>query len=43
MIDFEVQKVKGLEACGNGDEECLMRRAVLEAHIDYIYTQKSVP
>ncbi|KAI3886886.1 hypothetical protein MKX03_037196 [Papaver bracteatum] len=28
------------EECGNGDEECLKRRMIAEAHLDYIYTQR---
>ncbi|MCL7041417.1 hypothetical protein MKW94_007566 [Papaver nudicaule] len=28
------------EECGNGDEECLKRRLIAEAHLDYIYTQR---
>ncbi|KAI3989831.1 hypothetical protein MKX01_040801 [Papaver californicum] len=27
------------EECGNGDE-CLKRRMIAEAHLDYIYTQR---
>ncbi|XP_047977183.1 putative phytosulfokines 6 isoform X3 [Salvia hispanica] len=30
----------GMEECGNGETECLMRRAVSEARLDYIYTEK---
>ncbi|GAB4824758.1 hypothetical protein Ancab_007622 [Ancistrocladus abbreviatus] len=33
----------GLEACKNGDEECLKRRITEEAHLDYIYTQHQKP
>ncbi|XP_042014343.1 putative phytosulfokines 6 isoform X1 [Salvia splendens] len=33
-------KLMGVEECGNGETECLMRRAVSEAHLDYIYTEK---
>ncbi|XP_042504616.1 putative phytosulfokines 6 [Macadamia integrifolia] len=33
----------GMEDCGNGDEECLKRRMVAEAHLDYIYTQHHKP
>ncbi|PIA43351.1 hypothetical protein AQUCO_01900020v1 [Aquilegia coerulea] len=33
----------GLEHCGNGDEECLQRRMIAEAHLDYIYTQHHKP
>ncbi|KAG9459123.1 hypothetical protein H6P81_003631 [Aristolochia fimbriata] len=32
-----------LEACGNEDEECLKRRMISEAHLDYIYTQHHKP
>lgn len=28
------------EECKKGDEECMARRMVDEAHLDYIYTQK---
>ncbi|XP_072970752.1 putative phytosulfokines 6 [Typha angustifolia] len=30
----------GLEECEDEDEECLKRRAISEAHLDYIYTQR---
>ncbi|KAL0304734.1 UNVERIFIED_CONTAM: hypothetical protein Scaly_3012200 [Sesamum calycinum] len=39
-------KLMGLELeeyCQNGDEECLKRRAIAEAHLDYIYTQHHKP
>ncbi|KAK4440641.1 hypothetical protein Salat_0399000 [Sesamum alatum] len=37
-------KLMGLEEyCQNGDEECLKRRAIAEAHLDYIYTQHHKP
>lgn len=29
----------GMEECENEDEECLKRRVLEEAHLDYIYTQ----
>ncbi|KAL7198319.1 hypothetical protein ACSBR2_020759 [Camellia fascicularis] len=32
-----------LEDCHNGDEECVKRRMVAEAHLDYIYTQHHKP
>ncbi|XP_019458407.1 PREDICTED: phytosulfokines 5-like isoform X2 [Lupinus angustifolius] len=32
-----------MEACNSGDEECLVRRMTLEAHIDYIYTEHHKP
>jgi hypothetical protein len=30
-----------MEACeeGNGKDECVQRRLLLDAHLDYIYTQ----
>ncbi|KAJ0240381.1 putative phytosulfokines 6 [Hirschfeldia incana] len=35
-----VDKLMGMEEyCGVGDEECLRRRMMTEAHLDYIYTQ----
>ncbi|XP_011090004.1 putative phytosulfokines 6 [Sesamum indicum] len=33
----------GLEECEGEDEECLKRRAIAEAHLDYIYTQHHKP
>ncbi|XP_077230473.1 PHYTOSULFOKINE 3 PRECURSOR [Tasmannia lanceolata] len=36
-------KLMGLEDCDNGDEECLKRRMLSEAHLDYIYTQHKNP
>ncbi|KAK3413996.1 hypothetical protein EUGRSUZ_I02494 [Eucalyptus grandis] len=42
-VDGEVEKVEVERGCeGIGEEECLMRRT-LEAHLDYIYTQKQKP
>ncbi|KAG6436113.1 hypothetical protein SASPL_100996 [Salvia splendens] len=38
--DDSFNKLMGMEDCGNGESECLMRRAVSEAHLDYIYTEK---
>ncbi|XP_074565094.1 phytosulfokines 5-like [Curcuma longa] len=29
----------GTEGCEHGNEECLDRRVMYEAHLDYIYTQ----
>ncbi|KAL0730300.1 hypothetical protein Bca4012_026393 [Brassica carinata] len=37
--DDAVDKLMGMEYCGEGDEECLRRRMLTEAHLDYIYTQ----
>ncbi|CAK9153855.1 unnamed protein product, partial [Ilex paraguariensis] len=33
----------GIEDCESGDEECLKRRVLAEAHLDYIYTQHHKP
>lgn len=29
----------GLEHCEDGNEECVRRRMIADAHLDYIYTQ----
>ncbi|WCJ41714.1 PHYTOSULFOKINE 3 PRECURSOR [Euphorbia peplus] len=40
----ELLDLMGLEVCENGeDEECLKRRIMSEAHLDYIYTQHLKP
>nr|XP_043613249.1 putative phytosulfokines 6 [Erigeron canadensis] len=43
-VDLEAinsfNEMMGMEECGNGDEECLNRRLLAEAHLDYIYTQQ---
>ncbi|KVH90687.1 putative phytosulfokines 6 [Cynara cardunculus var. scolymus] len=36
-------EVMGMEECGSRDEECLKRRVLAEAHLDYIYTQHHRP
>ncbi|KAJ9699419.1 hypothetical protein PVL29_008148 [Vitis rotundifolia] len=36
-------ELMGVEDCENGDEECLKRRIISEAHLDYIYTQHHKP
>ncbi|RRT68669.1 hypothetical protein B296_00007556, partial [Ensete ventricosum] len=33
-------KLMGMEACEDGTQECLERRMMSEAHLDYIYTQR---
>ncbi|KAE8037495.1 hypothetical protein FH972_010081 [Carpinus fangiana] len=38
-----MNQLMGLEDCNKGDEECLQRRIVSEAHLDYIYTQHHKP
>ncbi|CAL5352658.1 unnamed protein product [Camellia sinensis] len=38
-----LNQLMGLEECQNGDEDCLKRRMVAEAHLDYIYTQHHKP
>ncbi|XP_062172759.1 putative phytosulfokines 6 isoform X2 [Alnus glutinosa] len=39
----ESMNLMGLEDCNKGDEECLQRRIISEAHLDYIYTQHHKP
>ncbi|KAM3232054.1 putative phytosulfokine 6 [Capsicum chacoense] len=34
-----LDKLMGVEECGEEDGECLKRRVLAEAHLDYIYTQ----
>ncbi|XP_043723771.1 putative phytosulfokines 6 [Telopea speciosissima] len=41
--DDSWKNLMGMEDCGNGDEACLKRRMVAEAHLDYIYTQHHKP
>ncbi|KAH9660119.1 putative phytosulfokines 6 [Citrus sinensis] len=44
MEKSESMTLMGMEACDeNGDEECLKRRIIAEAHLDYIYTQHHKP
>nr|GMD25479.1 putative phytosulfokines 6 [Ipomoea batatas] len=38
-----LEKLMGLEKCESTDEECMKRRVVAEAHLDYIYTQHQNP
>ncbi|KAK2982550.1 hypothetical protein RJ640_025459 [Escallonia rubra] len=40
--DF-LDNLLGVEDCGNGEQECLNRRVIAEAHLDYIYTQHRKP
>ncbi|KAJ4971603.1 hypothetical protein NE237_004702 [Protea cynaroides] len=42
-VDDSWNQLMGMEDCGDGDEECLKRRMVAEAHLDYIYTQHHKP
>ncbi|KAL4285084.1 hypothetical protein GQ457_16G008390 [Hibiscus cannabinus] len=47
MEDTEVMNqlfgVEVEESCETGDDECLKRRMISEAHLDYIYTQHHKP
>ncbi|KAJ9554734.1 hypothetical protein OSB04_009348 [Centaurea solstitialis] len=47
LVDLQTinsfNEVMGMEECGNKDEECLKRRVLAEAHLDYIYTQHHRP
>ncbi|GMJ10724.1 PHYTOSULFOKINE 3 PRECURSOR [Hibiscus trionum] len=38
-----MNQLLGVEACDGGDDECLKRRMLSEAHLDYIYTQQYKP
>ncbi|XWS28619.1 hypothetical protein CRYUN_Cryun25bG0086200 [Craigia yunnanensis] len=38
-----MNQLMGVEACDTGDQECLKRRIISEAHLDYIYTQHHKP
>ncbi|XP_050371485.1 putative phytosulfokines 6 [Argentina anserina] len=39
----DFMNLMGLEACVDGDEDCVKRRVIAEAHLDYIYTQNHKP
>ncbi|BBH05090.1 PHYTOSULFOKINE 3 PRECURSOR [Prunus dulcis] len=39
----ELMNLIGVEDCTDGDEDCLNRRIMAEAHLDYIYTQHHKP
>ncbi|KAL4303952.1 hypothetical protein GQ457_10G008400 [Hibiscus cannabinus] len=40
ITDIELMnQLMGMEACDAGDDACLKRRMMSEAHLDYIYTQ----
>ncbi|GKU93913.1 hypothetical protein SLEP1_g7466 [Rubroshorea leprosula] len=41
--EIEPVTLMNMEACDTGDEECLKRRTILEAHLDYVYTQHHKP
>ncbi|XVF46855.1 hypothetical protein PTKIN_Ptkin03bG0061500 [Pterospermum kingtungense] len=47
MTDIEdiepMNQLMGIETCDTGDDECLKRRIIAEAHLDYIYTQHHRP
>ncbi|XP_018839502.1 putative phytosulfokines 6 [Juglans regia] len=44
LIDLEdISNLMGLEECDDKDDECLHRRMIAEAHLDYIYTQHRKP
>ncbi|KAI6685271.1 hypothetical protein NL676_031184 [Syzygium grande] len=38
--DDMIRNLMGEEACEDGEEECIERRFMSEAHLDYIYTQQ---
>ncbi|KAE8718990.1 putative D-mannose binding lectin protein with Apple-like carbohydrate-binding domain [Hibiscus syriacus] len=39
----DISNLMGSEDCNEEDEECLKRRVIAEAHLDYIYTQHHKP
>ncbi|KAE8717044.1 putative D-mannose binding lectin protein with Apple-like carbohydrate-binding domain [Hibiscus syriacus] len=39
----DISNLMGSEDCNEKDEECIRRRAIAEAHLDYIYTQHHKP
>ncbi|CAA7034004.1 unnamed protein product [Microthlaspi erraticum] len=39
MASDIAQELMGEEKCEESDEECMKRRMINEAHLDYIYTQ----
>ncbi|KAH7854177.1 hypothetical protein Vadar_011076 [Vaccinium darrowii] len=43
MEDDDLSNLMGMEECDEKDEDCIKRRMVAEAHLDYIYTQRHKP
>ncbi|KAI3706458.1 hypothetical protein L6452_24219 [Arctium lappa] len=47
LVDLQTinyfNEMMGMEDCESRDEECLKRRVLAEAHLDYIYTQHHRP
>ncbi|XP_058204077.1 putative phytosulfokines 6 [Rhododendron vialii] len=39
----DLVNLMGMEECDEKDEDCIKRRMVAEAHLDYIYTQHHKP
>ncbi|KAL5741002.1 hypothetical protein ACOSP7_029875 [Xanthoceras sorbifolium] len=42
-IKEDLLNLMGSEECDEKDEDCLKRRMIAEAHLDYIYTQHHKP
>ncbi|XP_021289572.1 putative phytosulfokines 6 [Herrania umbratica] len=42
-VKEDFSNLMGSEECYEKDEECLKRRMIAEAHLDYIYTQHHKP
>ncbi|XP_022745373.1 putative phytosulfokines 6 [Durio zibethinus] len=42
-IKEDFSNLMGSEECYEKDEECLKRRMIADAHLDYIYTQHHKP
>ncbi|PON52950.1 Phytosulfokine [Trema orientale] len=41
--DDDLLDLMGSKRCDEKDEDCLKRRMIAEAHLDYIYTQQHKP
>ncbi|KZV14943.1 phytosulfokines 6-like [Dorcoceras hygrometricum] len=39
-VEDDFSSLMGMEECGEQDEECFKRRMMVDAHLDYIYTQR---
>ncbi|XP_010520409.1 PREDICTED: putative phytosulfokines 6 [Tarenaya hassleriana] len=39
-MEEDINILMGMENCEEADEECLRRRMMTDAHLDYIYTQQ---
>ncbi|GAB4833472.1 hypothetical protein Ancab_031715 [Ancistrocladus abbreviatus] len=42
VSEDDIPNLMGSEKCEKEDEECLKRRIMADAHLDYIYTQRDI-